>query len=60
MADEAEGTLNSIQARKDDLTNQTDWSQPAVLQQNMIIAEVGNSLIVYIAVLCVYLMANYP
>ena len=53
VADDAEGTLNSIQARTDDLTSQTDWSQPALLQQHMIVAEVSSSLIVHIAVLCV-------
>jgi len=40
VANVAEGTLSSIQDRKTDLTKQTDWSQPAVIQSHMIIAEV--------------------
>ena len=39
-AAEAEGSLDSIQQRKDDLVKQTNWAQPAVLQQQMLIAEV--------------------
>ena len=39
-AAEAEGSLDSIQQRKDDLVKQTNWAQPAVLQQHMFIAEV--------------------
>ena len=39
-AAEAEGSLDSIQQRKDDLVKQTNWAQPAVLQQHMLIAEV--------------------
>ncbi|XP_065889965.1 microtubule-actin cross-linking factor 1-like isoform X3 [Dysidea avara] len=38
-ANVAEGTLSSIQDRKDDLTKQTNWSQPAVIQSHVIIAE---------------------
>ena len=45
VAGEAEGALNDIQLRKDDLAKQANWSQPAILQQHMLIAEVRNSLI---------------
>jgi len=40
VAADAEGTLNSIQHRRDDLAEQTNWSQPALLQHHMLIAEV--------------------
>lgn len=40
VADDAEGTLNSIQDKKDDLTKQANWSQPALLQEHMLMAEV--------------------
>ena len=37
---DAERSLDSIQQRKDDLVKQTNWAQPAVLQQHMLVAEV--------------------
>ena len=54
-AAEAEGSLDSIQQRKDDLVKQTNWAQPAVLQQHMLIAEVI-SLVVFVVKLGAWLL----
>ena len=54
-ADDAEATLNSIQLRRDDLNKQTNWSQPAILQQHMLIAEVTHWLLFEI-IICAWMV----
>ena len=39
VATDADGALNSIQDRKDKLVKLTNWSQPTILQQCMLIVE---------------------
>ena len=40
VANEAEDTLNSIKGRRDELEKNTNWSQPAAIHSDIIIAQV--------------------